>query len=580
MSLSRFRASFTRLLALLLARPPVRSTSAFSWGPCDPSVVTDTSLQCGFLEVPLDYHEPSLGTARLAIVKANATGERLGTVFFNPGGPGGGGLENLNALKDKLLDITGGAYDVVSWDPRGVGLSTPSDTQCFESMAEYTAFFNGTIEDMGIEYIGNFTDPTDVQNLLSQAPSFEEKYEQLAQRCLNSTNGKFLRYMGTSATVRDMVAIADVLDGPDTPINYFGISYGTLLGSWFINMFPERVGRVVVDGVIDPIFYATQELSPNWAAHSYVSADDVYKGFITACALSGPAGCAIAAEGDGPLDIDVKIKALIQAAYDATNADPSFPLSSGEIRYRVFATLYFPSLWDTLANEQYPLAMALLQGNATQGLPSSSTKMTSRSIPVDHKSFIAGQDNNSRLYSGQAIFCADSVDRSTSTNMTTAFEGVIEGTRTTSNLFGAIWPGLGSQCSFWPVRSVERYQGPFNKTLANKIIVASTTASTATPLVVRVADWLLQFDHITPLSSAKVLAGLLGEHASLVELKAFGHTAFLTSPSACFKDVMVAYMVNGTVPANNTLCEVDADHEPLAGVNTAAIFANLPDADV
>lgn len=87
---------------------------------------------------------------------------------------------------------------------------------------------------------------------------------------------------------------------------------------------------------------------------------------------------------------------------------------------------------------------------------------------------------------------------------------------------GAIWPGLGSQCSFWPVRSVERYQGPFNKTLANKIIVASTTASTATPLVVRVADWLLQFDHITPLSSAKVLAGLLGEHASLVELKAFG----------------------------------------------------------
>lgn len=110
---------------------------------------------------------------------------------------------------------------------------------------------------------------------------------------------------------------------------------------------------MVVDGVIDPIFYATQELSPvriiiisravsapanlqyisqNWAAHSYVSADDVYKGFITACALSGPAGCAIAAEGDGPLDIDVKIKALIQAAYDATNADPSFPLSSGEIR--------------------------------------------------------------------------------------------------------------------------------------------------------------------------------------------------------------------------------------------------------
>ena len=113
--------------------------------------------------------------------------------------------------------------------------SSPGDTQCFESAEEYNAFFNGTIEMNGITYTGNFTNSTDVQNLLSQAPSFEEKYEQVGQKCLNGSNGDFLQYMGTAATVRDMVAIADVLDGPDAPINYFGISYGALLGSWFIN---------------------------------------------------------------------------------------------------------------------------------------------------------------------------------------------------------------------------------------------------------------------------------------------------------------------------------------------------------
>ena len=112
---------------------------------------------------------------------------------------------------------------------------SPGDTRCFANAEEYDAFFNGTIEITGIEYTGNFDDPADVQRLLSQAPRMQELYEELGQRCLNSSNGRFLRYMGTSATVRDMVSIADALDGPDSPINYFGISYGTMLGAWFIN---------------------------------------------------------------------------------------------------------------------------------------------------------------------------------------------------------------------------------------------------------------------------------------------------------------------------------------------------------
>ena len=82
---------------------------------------------------------------------------------------------------------------------------------------------------------GNFTDPEDIKALLSQAPIMQKKYEELGKRCLQQPSGQYLQYVGTAATVRDMVAMADALDGPNAPINYAGISYGTILGSWFIN---------------------------------------------------------------------------------------------------------------------------------------------------------------------------------------------------------------------------------------------------------------------------------------------------------------------------------------------------------
>ena len=91
---------------------------------------------------------------------------------------------------------------------------------------------------------GNFTDPTDIQALFSQADTMQGKYDGLAQRCLEHSDGKYLPYVGTAATARDLAALADALDGPGSPVNYIGLSYGTILGSWFINSeylrFPMR----------------------------------------------------------------------------------------------------------------------------------------------------------------------------------------------------------------------------------------------------------------------------------------------------------------------------------------------------
>ncbi|KAI0746902.1 alpha/beta-hydrolase [Daedaleopsis nitida] len=548
--------------------------SGLEWGPCDPLEVTNPRLDCAYLTVPLDYHDPSVGNASIAMVKANATGERRGTVFYNPGGPGGPGLEVLNDTEttDFFLSLSGGVYDLVSWDPRGVG-NLPGEIYCFDSVEEYNSFWNGTIELTGIEETGNFTDPEDIQALLSQASIMQEKYRQFEQKCLDGPSGKYLQYIGTAATVRDMVSMADAIDGPDTPINYIGISYGTLIGAWFVNMFPERVGRVIINGVINPQTFATEETSTVWDAKQYESADTIYKGIITACALAGPQGCAAASEGDGPLDVDANFQALINGAHDAARKNASAPLTSSEIRAMLKSTMYQPITWSAFLNDFYPSAVKTVAEESGHDLSNNGyskfQEQRRRHILRPRES----QRNETRPYSFEAIFCGDSVDIDPNVNMTDVFNAIINGTQTISHTIGSIWPSL--TCSFWPVRAVERYQGPWNSSLANKILIASSTAS-ATPSSI-LSD---TYDPVTPLSGAQALAGFLGDDdAALVRLNSFGHSSN-AEPSACMHDIFVAYMVNGTVPANNTVCDVDSDYEVLPGVTTADILANLPSSDI
>ncbi|KAI0806610.1 alpha/beta-hydrolase [Fomes fomentarius] len=519
------------------------------WVLCDASVVTDPHLDCAFLTVPLDFHDPEVGNARIAVAKVNATGKRRGTVFYNPGGPAIPGVTVLNdsGARNSLLSATGGVYDIVSWDPRGVGtLTVPGSVFCFDSVREYNEFFNGTIELTGIEETGNFTDPADTKALLSQAPIMQEKYRQVEQKCLNGPSGKYLGYMGTAAAVRDMVSMANILDGPDAPINYIGVSYGTIIGAWFVNMFPERVGRVIIDGIVNPETFATQETSTVWDSQQYESADTTYKGLITGCALAGPQGCPAASEGDGPLDIDSKFQALINAAHDATQKNTSVPLTSGHIRLDLLGAMYNPANWSTFMNDYYPWAVSVVCVIRDRRVQATLTPLYSQIRRQN-------QMKETRSYSDVAIFCRDSVDVDPHVNMTDVFKAAIKGTQTISHIL---------TCSFWPVRVVERYQGPFNKTLANRILITSHT-----------------YDPVTPLSGAQALAGFLGDSARLVRLNGLGHTPD-ASPSACMYNILVAYMVNGTLPANGTVCEVDADYEVFPGVTTADILANLPTSDI
>ena len=140
---------------------------------------------------------------------------------------------------------------------------------CFDNVFDYNALFNGTIEFTGIEETGNFTDPADVAALFSQARSMQKKYEEVGRNCLRK-NDQYLKYLGTAAAVRDMLSIADALEGPNSTVNYIGTSYGTLIGSWFVNSEGHRIVRciTIADRSVPQCFPRYVNLGIGWCAGS------------------------------------------------------------------------------------------------------------------------------------------------------------------------------------------------------------------------------------------------------------------------------------------------------------------------
>ncbi|KAG8717829.1 hypothetical protein FRC08_006558 [Ceratobasidium sp. 394] len=282
-----------------------------TWAPC----AEGSNKECGRFEVPLDYQNATAGKASIAVARYPAAKQpKLGTLFFNPGGPGASGVEVvLDPLADQIMAASGGRFDVVSWDPRGVGLSLPY-LACFANATEESAFWEGTIPYVGLEARSNFTSRSDLDAFYAQVPEVDELLVELGQRCLEYTPDSF-QYVGTAAVVRDMVTLHDYLEGPEKPLNYWGFSYGTAIGIYFVNMFPNRVGRVVLDGVVDPIYWANRPAHEIWSI-DVESADEALTGFVSACAAAGPENCAIASKNSTADSLREEIRQLIDDVYD------------------------------------------------------------------------------------------------------------------------------------------------------------------------------------------------------------------------------------------------------------------------
>ncbi|KAJ3503511.1 hypothetical protein NLJ89_g8398 [Agrocybe chaxingu] len=247
--LSFLRATLSAgILALSLVHLPSASAQTdFDWNSLTPS----TSLnwvscytqftQCARFSVPLDYSNPSAGSAALALIRlpsplglSGAPGYR-GPVLFNPGGPGISGVETALALGGNIQGVFGDEFDLVSFDPRGVGHSTPA-------ISVFTSDFDRATFNFGATFLN--TEATSRQSLPERWAQV-----QVLGSLARDRQGDVIAHMTTDNVARDMLRIVEA-HGRDK-LQYWGISYGSVLGSAFAALFPDKVERLVIDGLLD-----------------------------------------------------------------------------------------------------------------------------------------------------------------------------------------------------------------------------------------------------------------------------------------------------------------------------------------
>ena len=290
-------------------------TGTLDWTRCDGGLAS-MGFQCATLEVPLDHDDPDGPQIEIAMTRVRATGgDRIGSLLFNPGGPGGSGIGFLTGAAALVPAELAARFDLVSFDPRGVGTSAAID--CDVDLDDTPALDAG--DDVGWEA------------LVAEA-------EALAGQCTAASND-LAPHVGTNAAARDLDLMREALG--DEQLSYVGFSYGTRLGAVYAEMVPARVRALVLDGAVKP----TSDLAELGAGQG-PAFDRAFERFADACAAD--ADCPLADVGAAT---DVFRELRVTLAGDATLpvADPGRALTRGELELAVAAAMYSVQVWPIVA---------------------------------------------------------------------------------------------------------------------------------------------------------------------------------------------------------------------------------------
>lgn len=223
---------------LLVALTPVPAAAEappgdIHFGPCPTDVTDNPEVQCGQIRVPLDYAAADGPAITIAVSRIRASGppqQRRGALLVNPGGPGGTGLDYAESKRAKMPAEVRDSYDIIGFDPRGVGRSAPVDCGPAGGLFDHPR-------------------PDPVPTTADQERAHLDGLHQLADDCAH-TIGPALPHINTTNTARDMDRIRQALG--ETRLNYLGVSYGTYLGAAYAAEFPQHTGRMVLDSVVSP----------------------------------------------------------------------------------------------------------------------------------------------------------------------------------------------------------------------------------------------------------------------------------------------------------------------------------------
>ena len=396
-----------------------------SWTSCD------GGFQCATLTVPVDYHKPAGATLGLVVIKAPASGTSRGSLVVNPGGPGGSGVEFVAQAAPAFSQLTE-HFDLVSFDPRGVGRSAP--IRCVTS-AQLTH---------GLNLNPAPTTPAGIGALVRSDRAF-------ARGCANR-NGHYLAHVATIDEARDLDVLRAALG--EAKLTYYGASYGTYLGAKYAQLFPTRIRAMVLDGAVNPAESTTR--SNLVQAEGFET--DLHD-MLAACVSAGscPLGSTEAEAYQTVRDLEASIAAQPLAVGDRMLGPGLFfeGLASG-----LYSTAAWKTLWTALA--------AAKDGDGASML-ALADDLTERNSDGEYSNLIEANT---------AIGCIDrpsprSIARYAATARAFARQAPD---------FGAAIEYGSMSCAFWPVPAVERPH-PVHASGAPPIVVIGTTRDPATPYV-------------------------------------------------------------------------------------------------
>ncbi|MGW2745870.1 alpha/beta hydrolase [Streptomyces sp. NPDC001450] len=452
-------------------------------------------FQCATMVAPLDYAKPGSGDIRLAVARKKATGKDrpLGSLLVNPGGPGGSAIDYLQQYAGIGYPAEIRArYDMVAMDPRGVARSEPVECLDGRRMDTYTQ-----------------TDNT--PNGQRETNALVSEYRTFADSC-GAHSAKLLRHVSTVEAARDMDILRAVLGDPR--LNYVGASYGTFLGATYAGLFPDRVGRLVLDGAMDPSLDA-RKLNLDQTA----GFETAFQAFAKDCVRQPD--CPLGGRGTTPAQVGDHLTAFFRKL-------DAHPIPADDANHRmlgeslattgVIAAMYDEGTWEQL-REALTSAMQKNDGASLLALSDSYYERD------------ANGHYSNLMMANAAVNCLDLPPAFTGPGQV---EKAVPQFEKASPVFGESLAWASLNCAYWPVKAAGEPHRIEAKGAA-PIVVVGTTRDPATPY-----PWARSLSR--QLSSGRLLT-YVGD----------GHTAYGRG-SSCIDSAIDTYLLRGTPPTPGKRC--------------------------
>ncbi|WP_068398816.1 alpha/beta hydrolase [Kribbia dieselivorans] len=487
-------------------------------------------VKCATVKAPLDYDRPTGATTTIAVLRTPATGRRIGTLFVNPGGPGGSSTEFAAKASQWLPPHLLAKFDVVGVDPRGIGFSDA--VQCLPVSRQYDVYKGLNV---GIPLTA------------AEESGYARSMKEVARSCSRNALAKS---MSTAEVARDMEMVRRSIG--DGPLNYIGFSYGSHLGTTYANMFPNNFRSLVIDGTISPRAWsgtkANQSRPLEFRLDSGGASWRAMDTILTECQSVGAPRCSFADGGD--------THARFTALTESLKRDPvtvwnPFTGEEEQITYQVAVSALLSALYSSDAPQFVSFLLTELESMvagqapppfaARSGLERQYVKRLfgslSGSTAVPRRGF--AYDNS--LDAFMSVTCTDSRETTKLAN----YPGYAKGYEARAPHFGRAWLWSTSGCAgdAFTGQDEDAYTGPYNTLTRKAVLIVGN-----------------YWDPATPYAGAVQARATLGR-SRLISSDSWGHTAFGTSD--CVTNRVSRYLISGTSMYRDVTCPAETEMFPV-----------------